>query len=535
MSDPKALIDRLGRMKALRGTLDSHLQECADYVIPRKNDVTRTQQPGNKRGIELYDSTGAQSAETLAGALHGMLTNPASLWFEFTFGDDAIDNLDEVRLWLQKAAIKTHNVLNNSNFQTEVHEVYIDETWAGTAFMSTEEDDETVVRFGTRHISECFIEESNRAIIDTLFRVYKWTLKQIVQEWGLKSLPKKVQEEYGKSDDKQYEILHAVYPRDKDEIKGKAGKLGYPYASEYVLICEKHTLEEGGYREFPYVVPRWTKTSGEVYGRSPTMKVLPDIKMINEMMKTTLEGAQMTVRPPMMAPDDGFLLPLKLHPNGINYYRSGSQDRIEPLTTGGKIDFGQMVMEDVRKRIREAFYVDQLQMPSGPQMTATEVMKRTEEKLMLMGPMLGRQQSEFLRPLIDRVFAIMLRKNIVPPMPKSISGKKMDVRYSSLVARAQRISEANNIQRTLAALQPFIAMDPSVADNFNGDNAAKHISNIHGFPQEILRNKDELDKIRKAKAQAQQVALQQQQQQHQADLVQKVGPTAVKAQEVQSQ
>lgn len=535
---PKQIVDRWHRMKSSRSLWESHWQQCADYVIPRKADITVKRTQGDKRNVDLYDSTASQSAELLAGALHGMLTNPASYWFELTTGDDVIDAKDDVRLFLQDVQIKMHSVLNNSNFQTEVHELYLDQIWAGTGCFAIEEDPQTVVRFAERHIAEICIEENNRGLIDTVYRLFEWSAKQIVQEFGFEACSKKVQEAFEKDPQLKFKVIHAVQPRElKEEDKEKFGPKFYPYESYYVLVDELHELSEGGFREFPYAVPRWTKSSGEFYGRSPTMKALPDIKMINEMMKTTLKAAQKMVDPPLMVPDDGFVLPLKTTPGGLNYYRSGSTDRIETFGDNARVDFGYQVMEDVRKRIREAFYVDQLQLAQGPQMTATEVLQRTEEKLKLMGPMLGRQQSEFLRPMIDRVFNIMLRRKMLPPPPEALRevNGKIEVKYSSLVAKAQRVAEGNNIVRAIQTIAPFVQMDPMVTDNFNGDEAVRIIASVYGIPQKMIRDQRSIKQMREGRAQAQQEAMQMEKESRAADVVSKVGQVAVQNKAVEQQ
>lgn len=290
----------------------------------------------------------------------------------------------------------------------------------------------------------------------------------------------------------------------------------------------KRELREGGYQEFPGAVSRWTKASGETYGRSPAMKCLPDVKMANEMMKTMLRGAQKTVDPPLMVPDDGFVLPLKTSPGGLNYRRSGNpEDKIEPFGNDCRIDFGYQVMEDVRKRIREALYINQLSLPPNtPQMTAAEVYQRTEDILKLMGPMLGRQQSEFLQPILTRTAAILIRRKIIKAPPEKLRrvNGKLQVRYSSQVARAQRASDAQNISRAINALQPIYQIDPTVMDIFDTDKTGLHVADIYGVPPIVIRNQTDLKKIRSARLDAQKKAAEQQQEQHVGDLAQKMAP-----------
>lgn len=521
----KQLKALLGSLKADRANWESHWQEVSDYVIPNKNFFTRTNVSGEKKTITLYDTSAVHSAQLLAGALHSMLTNPTSYWFGLTSGDPQLDRVDSVRHWLDKSARKIHHVLNNSNFQTEIHEVYIDLVSIGTAALSIEEDDESLVRFSAKHLSKVYLMENNKGLVDTLVRCYEWTLKQCVEDWP-DTLPEDFKKMAESEPNKKVEIIHAVYPRAFFKEERSEFKDGMRYASCYYIEHkgELVELEESGFRTYPYACPRWAKSTGEVYGRGPGMNSLADIKMINEMMLTTLRSAQKAVDPPLMAPDDGFVRKITLKPAGVNYFRAGSQDRIEPLLTNPNVDFGYQVMEDVRRRIREAFYVDQLQLAQGPQMTATEVMQRTEEKLRLMGPVLGRQHHELLKPLIDRVFDILQRKGAFDKPPRELIGKNIDVQYTSAIAKVQQSSEIVNIQKAIAAVAPVAQFSPESLDLIDGDESVRHILKMSGVPTELLRDEEDVEEMRSARADAQNQQIKNAQAQQQAEIANKMAP-----------
>jgi hypothetical protein len=519
----KKIKEKVQHLKGERSTLDSHLQEVADYMMPNKNTILSQKTSGEKRNIQVLENTGMYCLELLAGQLHGLLTSPNSMWFEFTTGIYALDQLDNVKAFLQYAAKQTHNVLNNSNFQTEVHELYLDEVGFGTAAMYIEEDPKEVVRFSTKFIGEYFIDEDSQGRVNQIYRSWKWNAYQLVEAFGKENVGKKVMDCYEKGKDDKFEVIHAVYPASMVNITNSP----FVYVSQYVLPEVDHEILSGGFREFPYVVPRWSKRTGEKYGVSPAMVALPEVKTINKMAETMIIGAQKMVDPPLQLPDDGFILPIVTSPGGLNFRRSGSPDsKIEPIFNDSRIDFGYEALKERRVRIREAFFVDQLMLQQGPQMTATEVLQRTEEKMRLLGPMLGRQQTEFLRPMIDRVFAVMLRRGVIKKeeIPEALRGRKIDVRYSSLIARSQRLSEAQNILRAIEACSPFIQMDPSVADNFNGDEAIRVIADIFGTPVQVIRTKKDRDGLRDARAQAQQAALQNEAQTQEVDSASKLAP-----------
>lgn len=516
--------ERFEKMKVDRANWESHWQECYDYIVPRKNDITVEQAPGTKKNSELFDTTAIMANQLLSSALHGMLTNPSTRFFELVMGDPELDNDEEVKGWLQEVADRMFIVLNNSNFQTEVHEVYLD-LGIGTACMYMGEHDERVIHFNARAIKEIYIDENNLGLIDTVYRLFKWTPRQIAQEFGEENVPECVTKALQKNVSDAWEIIHVVEP-----WYGEKSPHNYAFKSCYVLKDQKEYLSESGFREMPYAVPRWTKTSGEKYGRGPGMEMLPDIKMVNKMMETTLKGAQITVSPPWMVTDDGVIGRVRLTPNGLTVVRQTSGEApIRPLITNARIDFGQQLIEDVRKRIRSGFFVDQLQLNEGPQMTAAEVYQRTEEKLRLMGPVLGRQHFEFLRPLVERLFGIMDRKSMLPPAPDKVQGKKFDVRYSSMVARAQRMSDGQMLGRAIQISAPLLQLDPTVADNLNGDEALRYVFELHGIPQKLMRKSREIQTIRDGRQKAQQAAMEQQQQAHEADVASKTLPGMAQA------
>lgn len=263
------------------------------------------------------------------------------------------------------------------------------------------------------------------------------------------------------------------------------------------------------------------------------MDSLPDIKMVNKMMETVLQGAQMTVRPPMLVNDDGVIGKVRLTPGGLTVVRNSDNPPVRPLTTDARIDFGYQAVDDVRKRIRAGFYGDLFTLREGPQMTATEVNTISEQQMRLMGPVLGRQHFELLRPTIERVFGIMYRRKLLPPIPGKISGAKFDVRYSSLIARAQRINEGQNFIRAIQVAAPVVNVDPAAMDNIDADKTLKYVLDVYGVPHAILRSEREVQKKREARAQAQADQIKQAQQQHQADLVQKTAPGAAQLMQTQ--
>lgn len=510
---PEQAIKCFSEVKGRRTNWESLWDDLAYYVVPLKEMYETA--AGEKKYTHLLDTTAMTSAELLAGALHGMLTNPVGYFFTLTTGDFKVDKKDGVRKYLQEVTRILHDMINGSNFQTEVHEMYLGLVGQGNSCFLVEEDDEVDVTFSTKPLKEVWFKENSKGKIDTLYRCFKLDAAGLVDEFGFDNLPEKIKKQYKENKSDMHEVLHVIYPRKK--TPGAAKEFKFPVVSQYVLVKEKKNLDVKGFNEFPYMTPRWVKMSGEIYGRGPGEKALGPAKALNVMRETTIAGAQKVVDPPLQAPDDGFMIQVNTTPGGLSYYRAGSQDRIEPVFNDSRIDFGYQAIDQERIQVREAFYTDQLKLREGDRMTTVEVNERVEQGLRFMGPMLGRLEIEFLVPLVTRVFNIADRRDKLPAVPAELDGKKLTVRYTSVMAMQQRMSEVTNIRRTMQDIAPFMSMDPSLKNMFDGAEATRYIAKIMNFPQELLRDQEEVDAINKQEQAAAAAQQQAQMQQMQAD------------------
>jgi len=500
----KDILDRYSKLKVMRGTWESHWQEIGDYCLPRRADITKKQSRGSKRTELIYDSTAIHAAELLASSLHGMLTNAASPWFSLQFKDPSLNNDDAVNEWLEECTNQMYMSFARSNFQQEIHELYLDLITFGTGCMFIERSDEDALRFSTRHISEIYIQENEKGIVDTVFRKFKMSARAAFNMFG--AATQEIEKLQKDNPYEELDFLHVVMPRENRD-PNKIDDVNKPFTSIYLTIDGK-MLGEGGFNEFPYVVPRFTKSSVEIFGRSPAFTCLSDIKMLNKMSETMIRAAQKTIDPPLLVPDDGFIMPIKTIPGGLNFYRSGSRDRIEPLQIGANIPFGLEYENQRREAIRQAFFVDQLLMAQNVTMTATEVLQRNEEKMRLLAPVLGRLQSEMLQPLIDRTFSILLRDGKLPSPPPTLQGMEIDIEYVSPLARAQRQGDVNAMMRALEIIMPMSQMAPMM-DYVDTDKLVKHLVEILGVPSKVIRSDGEVEEMRNQRAQQQQAAAQQ--------------------------
>jgi len=506
MDDPRAsaLMKRYQTLQTNRSHWESHWQELGDYVCPRKADITKKRTGGDKRTELIFDGTAIHAAELMSASLHGMLTNAATPWFDLRYENDELNGDDEAKEWLEGATDVMYQHLARSNFQEQIHELYSDLVTFGTGVIFIENDENDGFRFSTRHIAECYVSENEQGRVDTVFRKYKTTARAAVRQFGEQEVTQRIAKLNTDDPYAEIELLHIVMPRE-DRDRRKKNAVNKPFASIYLDPAEKMIIGESGYDEFPYCVPRFLKASFEIgYGRSPAMTALPDTKMVNKMSEVVIRASQLQIHPPLMVPDDGFMLPVRTTPGGLNFYRSGTRDRIEPLNIGANNPLGEMQLEQRRQAIRAAFYVDQLILGQGPQMTATEVVQRTEEKMRLLGPVLGRLQAELLQPLIGRCFAILSRQKAFAAAPPMLREGNIDIEYVSPLAKAQRTGDIQGILQMIEFLMPLMQLDQGVADYLDMDGLAKHIIKVTGTPAAVVRGEGEVAGIRENRAAAMQ-------------------------------
>ena len=512
----------LARLVEKRSNWEIHWQEVADYMLPRKADITLERPKGDKRHTVIYDGTAIHSLELLASSLHGMLTSSVNRWFALRFKETAINEDDEAREWLEDVLDKMYIAISRSNFQQEVFETYFDLIAFGTSCLQIEEDKDDIIRFSSRHIKEIYISEDAKGMVNCIYRRFKMSAKATVEKFGADNVSLKTLNTLKKAPFDDIDLVHVVKPRNTYNPK-KLDKQNMPFTSIYFEYDSGHIISQGGFKEFPYVVPRYLKASNELYGRSPGMNALPDVKVLNKMVEVGMKAAQKQVDPPLLVPDDSMLMPIRMSPGSINYYRSGTRDRIETLNIGANNPLGLNMEQQRREAISQTFHVDQLLITENRNMTATEVVQRNEEKMRILGPVLGRLQSELLQPMIIRIFNIMLRNDLLPPAPEILLNQEIDVEYVSPMAQAQRGQELSSIVRGLELFGQIGQVAP-VNDYIDPQGLVKHLIKILGLPARMIRSDSEVEEIAQQKAEAQQQQAEMQQQIAESEMARNVAP-----------
>lgn len=505
------ILRRLELLTSQRAVFDAHWREIAQRVLPRADHFRTNRQPGDKRTELVFDATAGLALERFAAAMESMLTPRTQRWHKLRCADEALNDSPAVRAYLDEVTQILFSVRYSpgANFASQANEVYMSLGAFGTGGIFVDELVGQGIRYRSVPLSEMYVAENHQGVIDCVFRRLSMTVRQFAQRFGRDKLTDRQKGALEKHPDQLMDVIHAVQPRDDVEY-GKRNFKGMAWASCYVNVESRDVVDEGGYRAMPYAIGRYVTGPKETYGRSPAMTVLPDIKMLNEMSKTVIRAAHKQVDPPLLLQDDGALQAFDLRPGALNFGGVDEQGRqlVHPLQTNARVDIGLEMMDQRRKVINDAFLVTLFQiLVEAPQMTATEAMLRAQEKGALLAPTMGRQQSEFLGPLIERELDILAHAGMLPPMPREMiqSGGEVDVDYVSPLNRAQRADEGVAILRTLESITPLAQIDPSVMQVFDPQAVARELAEINGVPQKVLRTPEQLEAMQ-ARADAQQQA-----------------------------
>ena len=501
------LLERFGKAECARSNYETIWDEISKYVLPDRGDFSVTRVPGARLHRQTYDDTAKHAAQKLASLYSSELTNTATDWFGLRILDKEIKDIPEVKSWLKDSTKIMLDILSSpkNKFPDAMSELYLDYVVYGTGCLFIT-NNKNKLSFRTFHLSQIFILENFEGVVDTVFRKFKITLRQAIQEYGLESLSAKARDLAKKEQwDQELDFLHVAMPR-KDFVKGSKKPSNLPIASYYVDLTHKHMVRESGFHEMPYVVPRFSKISGEVYGTGPAWTSLSTIRRLDVMAKDVLIGTSKQGNPTYIANDESVMLPLNIVPGGVVYgeFLDGGRPPITTIPTGADFRAAMQLMDESRQQINEAFFVDQLTLPKLDRATATEVQTRKSDRLRLLGPQLARFQAEGLGPIIDRVFNIILRAGVLPEAPQILEGRNVEVEYLGPLVKLQRAGENDAIVRAFSKIAPLVQIFPDITDLFKGIETAEVIAENEGYPQKGMNSPLEIDQIRQDRAAQQQ-------------------------------
>lgn len=504
---------------------DAHWQELGNFLQPRRTRFwPGDRNKDNRRNQNIIDSTARFSARTLSSGLHAGLTSPARPWMKLTTHDPKLAEQPNIKKWL---AIVTERMLvffATSNLYNALPTVYLDLGVFGTAAMSIVPDEKDLFRCYTYPIGSYALGLDKRGKVGTFIREYELTVRQVVEEFGVKKDGKEIdwsgissavkaswdQGNYNEA----VSITWVVKRNDYADPKRLAARF-LPFTSCYyeTKSAEKKFLRESGFNTFPIMAPRWDITGEDTYGNDcPGMTALGDVKQLQTMQRRKGQAIAKQIDPPLVGPTSLRTQKTSLLPGDINYadIREGMQGlkavhevnlNLADLTA----DTGQ-----VQYRIQRAFFEDLFLMlarsddmrGSAQPVTAREIDERHEEKLLALGPVLERTNDELLDPIVDRVFQMMYDAGLFPDAPKELEGVALKAEYISILAQAQKLVGVVGQDRFLQSIAVLAQTDSRVLHKVDTFQAVDNYADMLGVDPRLVKSND----VANAELQAQQQA-----------------------------
>ena len=512
--------DRLEDLETRRRPWHDHWQEISEYVLPSHGFyATSGWQPnyGEKRTSKIIDGTATRAMRVLASGMQGGLTSPSRPWFRLGVADGDLMQNKAVKQYFDDCERRMYWFLSKTNYYQAVHAGYTEQAGFGQMVLVVEADPLKGVVFHLVTAGQYSLAEGLDGKIDTLFRRFNMTVRSLVDRFGKGSVSRNVREQYTKNAlDEYVEVVHVITPRyNRDTTKDDNKNM--PWAGCYFELGasdEEGFLEEKGYRSCPIIAPRWLTTGSDVYGRSPGMDVLPDVKMLQQMASTALRAEHKMVEPSVEAPAS-MKGRINMLPAGVSYTQNSSgTPSIRPIYEVNPNIIGALEgkIERVQQAIKAGLYNDLFLLPDQmrPGVTAYEISVRNQEKMVLLGPVVERQTYEGLDVTIDRVWDIMEEGGMLPDPPEEIGAMEVKVEYISLLAQVQKRAGTDAIQQMAGFAGQLAQLNPTVLDKLDVDESMDQLGDLIGAPAGIIRSDEEVKTIRDGRAQQQQQMVQQQ-------------------------
>jgi hypothetical protein len=515
-----------------RSSWMAHWQDISANILPVNGRYFASDRnKGLKRSNAIYDSTGTRALRVLAAGMMSGMTSPSRPWFRLSVADRELMKFQPVKQWLNDVTEQVQDVFSRSNCYRVLHAMYEELGAFGTASALIAEDYNNVIHMHPFTVGEYAIATDWKGNVNTLYREFDKTVGSIVKEFGVDKCSNTVKSLYERGTlDAWVTLIHAVEPRSDRDLSKKDG-LNMPVKSVYFeKASEKKILRESGYQSFPCVSPRWSTVGGDIYGVSPGMEALGDIKQLQAEQFRKSQAIDYQANPPIQVPASFKNREAQLFPGGVSYYDATSAT--QGIRTAFEVNLNLQTLlldiQDIRTRVNGAFYSDLFMMISqrDNRMTATEVAERHEEKMLMLGPVVERLNNELLDPLVETVFERLLAANMLPTPPEELQGHDLNIEYVSMLAQAQKAVAVNGIDRFVASMGQIATIKPDVLDKFDSDHWVDVYSDKMGIDPELIVSGEQVALVRTQRAQQMAMAQQREAMQQGAEVLRNAGQTS---------
>lgn len=507
--------ERFENLREARQDVEGRWKKAIQNVVPMFFDFGDSGEWKDQR----FDTTATECASLLADGMMGNLCPQSVNWFMFRFEQNELNDDKELVEWLQEIQERIYEALHRSTFYDALPQYLKIGGTIGTASVFIEEavEDNKIV-CNVCHPREAYVAVDRQGAVDTLYRHFTMSAYQAAEFFGEDKLDQEIKNSLESSPDTEFEFIHAIEPRKMRDPR-KADSKNFPYASYYMQKGKTEIIKESGYKTFPAPTWRWEVRGNEAYGYSPTDDAMPDILMVNQMVKTMLIAQQKAVDPALLLPKE--MMGASFAPGTRTHYSDPGRMPVQ-VTIGTVSPIMLEFLRDGRERIKKIYKVDHflmLMQAGDQQMTAREVMERKSEKVTVTGSTIGKFASEALDRILERILQIEFDAGRLPPPPegKAVNGATLKIDYLGPLAQAQKeMYAAQGVLQTLTNAAAIIQIWPETVKKFKPEIMLEQILESSGMPEKAIRSDEEYQQILAAEAKQKQDMINMQMQMEQA-------------------
>ncbi len=506
-SQIKANLDRLVQN---RKPVEAMWQDIERYVCPYRGKFYEPQKDEGE--FEWFrpqrmDDTAVIAHDTLASTLHAKLTPSSYRWFNHKFRDTKLNKKKSFAAWLEDCGVRMNAALADSTFDESIGEMYQDFTSYHTAFFAREVPDHMNwdgLDFKCLPLKECFAEVSHRGNVIRFFRKMQMTILQITDRFGVENIPDRFKElfkayEDGAGSDTKYTIVYACYKRpgaiESDKFTDAIPPLSRPYGYKFIDYDSGEEIgEEGGYYSMPVYWVRFKRAVGSDFGHGPSMTCMSNIKSLNRLRYLHIKQLELQVNPPGLTTEDNLITDLNMSDGGLTLVED--VDAIKPYQSGGRLDVSEATINAMQQEIKDAYFINKMELKESPAMTATEVGARQRQSQETMSAPVSALTSRLFKPLLNDIFADMFRMGEFDDMPEGLGEADFDIEYSGSAALAQKADIVGGIERTIGSAAGLAEVYEDIMDNFDPDEVAQELGSLNGAPASIYRGDTDKQGIR---------------------------------------
>tara|TARA_B100000424_G_scaffold138006_1_gene104747 strand:- start:1219 stop:2820 length:1602 start_codon:yes stop_codon:yes gene_type:complete len=487
MNDLENMLARYKRAESIKELWRPTFEECYEYSMPARESFYPVS-AGQAKTDKIFDETAVVGVQEFASRLQAGIVPNFARWAELISGSEIpMEERKEVNESLDSVTNYIFEMLQNSNFAQEVHESFLDLAVGTGALLIEEGDAVRPIRFSAIPLSRLCLDTGPNDVIDTIYRTRKIKASNIKLIYPNATLPPEIARQLANGNDAFLQIVECVSRNYSTPNVEKYDCTIFGTNPQH--IYDKKVFEGEGSN--PYVVFRWSKAAGEVYGRGPLLNSLPAVKTCNLVIEMILENAQMQISGMYQIEDDGIINvdTIQLLPGTI-IPRSPSSRGLEPIAPAGNFNVADLVLKDMRTNIKRALYNEMLGDPNTTPMSATEVAERMADLSRQIGSSFGRLQAEMVTPLLQRVIHILKKQGRIN-IP-TVNGREVKVLSTSPLAQAQANQDISGFNRFLELVQARFG--PQLVNLLVDNNeATKYLAEKFGIPSRLIRSKEQMN------------------------------------------